>query len=218
MYKYFIFDMDGTLVDTTNGIITSLQRMQETMHKQILPEETLRKFIGPPLKESFIKYYGVSMDETEEMARVYRECYLQVGIDKTKVFAGTLELLAHIRTAGGKSAIATLKQHQLATMTLMHTGIDTKVDYIALHTDNSVGDKAAMICQCLEALGCEDKRQAIMVGDSPYDGRASEQAGIGFLPMMDGEGFRNPKSLEGIPRVEIAENSLALKQIICSMI
>ena len=62
-------------------LYASLQRMQDVMCKKTLSEETLRKFIGPPLKESFMKYYGVSLEETEEMTRVYRECYLKVGIN-----------------------------------------------------------------------------------------------------------------------------------------
>lgn len=218
MFEYFVFDMDGTLVDTTDGIIASLQLMQKEMQLRDLPEETLRKFIGPPLKESFMKYYGVGLDETDCMTDVYRNCYMRVGIDRTHVFEGTIALLEAIRAAGCKCAIATLKQHQLASLTLKHTGIDALVDYVALNLDNSLGDKAKMIQECLDAIGCTDKSKAVMIGDSPYDGKAAGEAGVSFIPLASGEGFRNPGSLAAMPCAAIAQDSLQLKQIICKMV
>ena len=93
MYRYFIFDMDGTLLDSTDGIIAALQEMEKRMGLAPLSMAELRGFIGPPLKESFIKYYGAAPEETDEMTRVYRDCYLDVGTDKTRVFDGAFELL-----------------------------------------------------------------------------------------------------------------------------
>lgn len=199
MYRYFIFDMDGTLVDTTRGIIVALQEMERRLHLPALGAATLRHFIGPPLKESFMKYYGVSLDETEDMTRVYRDSYMDVGIDKTEVFGGAVEVLKKIRTLGYKSAIATLKQHQLASKTLQTTGLDRLTDYICLNLDNSLGDKAKMIRQCLVALGCADPAQAVMIGDSPYDGFAARDAGIDFIPLLCGEGFRDPRAADSVP-------------------
>lgn len=199
MYRYFIFDMDGTLVDTTRGIIAALQEMERRLHLKALDAATLRRFIGPPLKESFMKYYGVSLDETEDMTRVYRDSYMDVGIDKTEVFAGAAEVLNKIRALGCKSAIATLKQHQLATKTLQATGLDRLTDYICLNLDNSLGDKAEMIRRCLAALGCADPAQAVMIGDSPYDGFAARDAGIDFIPLLCGEGFQDPRAADSVP-------------------
>lgn len=75
------------------------------------------------------------------MTRVYRDCYLDVGTDKTRVFDGAFELLRKIRALGYKSAIATLKQHQLATKTLQSTGMDKLTDHICLDLDNSLTTK-----------------------------------------------------------------------------
>ena len=206
--------MDGTLVDTTDGIIASLQRLQQELQLKQLPPQTLRRFIGPPLKTSLMKYYGVSLAQTEELTRAYRECYMQVGVERTKIFPYTREILYAIRAAGAKAAIVTLKQHQLATLTLRHTKIDTLVDYICLNLDNSVGDKAKMIRQALAAVDCETPSQALMIGDSPFDGSAAEEAGVDFLPLAFGEGFRNPAALKGVTHVAVAETTAQLPEII----
>ena len=199
MYRYFIFDMDGTLLDSTDGIIAALQEMEKRMVLAPLSMAELRGFIGPPLKESFIKYYGAAPEETDEMTRVYRDCYLDVGTDKTRVFDGAFELLRKIRALGYKSAIATLKQHQLATKTLQSTGMDKLTDHICLDLDNSLTDKAGMINECLTALGCADKREAVMVGDSPNDGQSAAAAGVDFIPLMCGEGFKKPGAADSVP-------------------
>ena len=200
MYRYFIFDMDGTLVDSTDGIIASLEEMERRLGLPALGRAKLRgAFIGPPLKESFMKYYGVTLEETEDMTRVYRDSYMEIGIDKTKVFDGAFEVLEKIRMLGHKSAIATLKQHQLATRTLQATGLDKLTDYICLNLDNSLGDKAKMIRECLAALGCTDRSEAVMIGDSPYDGYAAAEAGVDFIPLMCGEGFRKPGAADSVP-------------------
>lgn len=218
MYHYFVFDMDGTLVDTTEGILAGLQRMQQSLPVKQLPPDVLRNFIGPPLKESFMKYYGVRLEETEHMTSVYRDCYMEVGIGKTHVFEGTVAMLRSIRAGGARSAIATLKQHQLASRTLVHTGIDRLVDHIELNLDNSVGDKAAMICRCLDALGCTDKTQALMVGDSPFDGASACAAGVAFLPLTCGDGFRDLAMLDKVPHVAVAHTNLELLELIRHMI
>lgn len=218
MYHYFVFDMDGTLVDTTEGIISALQLMQEQMPLEKLPESVLRNFIGPPLKESFMKYYGVSLEQTEEMTRVYRDCYGKVGIGKTQIFDITLQMLEEIRAAGGKTAVATLKQHQLATQTLRYTGIDRLVDHIELNLDNSVGNKAEMIRHALSILGCKEPSQAIMVGDSPYDGHAAQDAGVAFLPLVCSEGFRDITKLNDIPHVAAAHTTREMLDLIRQMI
>lgn len=217
MYHYFIFDMDGTLVDTTDGILAALQRLQQVVPLKCLPEETLRKFIGPPLKTSLVQYYGVALAQTEELTRVYRQCYMEVGIDKTQVFPQTPEILRRIRASGCKSAIATLKQHQLASRTLRHTGLDQLVDYIALNLDNSVGDKAAMIGEALEKIGCSDKTQALMVGDSPFDGYAAQDAGVDFLPLTCGEGFRDRTKLDEVRHIATAGSMAELLTLIHKM-
>ncbi len=205
-------------MDTSDGIVASLELMQDIMCKKTLSEETLRKFIGPPLKESFMKYYEVPLEETEEMTRVYRECYLKVGINRTRIFEGTIDFLQHIRATGGKSAVATLKQHQLASMTLHYTKIDEIVDYIALDLENSLGDKAALIRQCLRAMNCGDYARAVMIGDSPFDGYAAAEAGVAFLPMTGGEGFQQPGSLDGLDYVGNARSPQELCDLIYKMI
>lgn len=198
-YRYFIFDMDGTLMDTGDGIVASLQRLQKKAGLKDLPEETLRLFLGPPLKESMMKYYGVTYEETEELTDIYRGCYFEVGLEKTRIFKGIKEMFGDIHEAGAKSAVATLKQHQLASAIMKREGLAELVDYISLNIDNSLGDKAELINECVREIGCTDKNQALMFGDSPNDAEAAMRAGLDFVALGFGEGFKPEGALKRYP-------------------
>ena len=200
-YDTFVFDMDGTLVDTGDAIVASLQLMQQRAGLKQLDVPTLRRFLGPPLKDSMCRYYGVALEETDALTAVYRDCYFEVGIDMTVVFDHVEEFLLHIREKGGRCALASLKQAQLADAIVKRTGLDRLFDYICLNWENAVGDKAAMICTCLDKVGCTDKRRAVMFGDSPHDGRAAQKAGVDFVPLTCSDGFAPADSLVGLPHV-----------------
>ena len=197
--KYFLFDLDGTLIDSDGAILTSLRRMEERLGLPPLSDEALRTFLGPPLRGSFMTHYHVSPAGAEDMARVYRDSYLELGIGRTVVFDGVFEFLRHIRARGGHAAVATLKERRLAREILKQTGLGEYFDYVAL--DMGEGSKASLIRECLAGLNCRDPGRAVMFGDSPYDGLAAAEAGVAFVPLLRGEGFQKPGSLRGIPYV-----------------
>ena len=211
-YRYFIFDMDGTLMDTGDGIVASLQRLQQKAGLNDLPEQTLRLFLGPPLKESMMKYYGVTYEETDCLTDIYRGCYMEVGLEKTRIFQGVKEMFGDIRKAGAKSAVATLKQHQLASAIMKREGLDVLVDYISLNIDNSLGDKAELINECVREIGCTDKAEALMFGDSPNDAEAAMRAGVDFVALGFGEGFKPEGALERYPYVFVIEKEEDIRQ------
>ena len=214
---YFLFDLDGTLVDSSGAILASLRLMEGRLGLPPLPEEDLRKFLGPPLKESLSRYYGASRWSVDTMVEAYVASYMESGIDRTVVFDGVQEALRHIRAKGGRIALATLKEHHLAVEVLRRTGLEEWFDYVALDLEGP-GDKAALIAECLEHLGCGDRSQAVMFGDSPYDGRAAALTGTRFVPMTDSEGFRAPGSLEGLDCLFIARDPGAMRDFILSAI
>lgn len=196
---YFIFDLDGTLIDSSGAIIAALQQMEEKLGLPRLSMEALSAFLGPPLRQSLSERYQVPLAEVGPLEESYRESYMETAAKKTVVFDGVYDALRHIRTRGGKVGLATLKQHTLATEVLRSTGLGTLFDHVALNTGSGVGDKAELIGECLEYLGCGDIREAVMFGDSPYDGRAAKLLGMPFIPLIYGTGFVSEKNLGDIP-------------------
>ena len=198
--RYFIFDLDGTLIDSSGAILASLRKMEERLGLAQLSDETLRTFLGPPLRKCFMEHYHVTEADTEDMVSCYRACYLDVGIDHTEVFPGALECLRYIRERGGRTAIATMKQPPLARETLRRTGLAEWFDHVALVPEHSVGDKAELVEECLTYLGCGDRHRAVLLGDTPYDGEAAARTRIlfaaagwgGRLNENGGAGYERP--------------------------
>ena len=178
--RYFVFDLDGTLIDSSGAILASLRQMEKRLGLHPLPDETLRTFLGPPLRRCFMEHYHVTEADTEDMVSCYRTCYMEVGIDHTEVFPGAAESLRYIRAQGGRTAIATMKQPPLDRETLRRTGLETLLDYVALVPEHSVGDKAELVEECLAHLDCGDRHKAVLLGDTPYDGLAAARTGIFF--------------------------------------
>ena len=188
----FLFDLDGTLIDSDGAILTALRRMEQRLKLRPLSEEALRTFLGPALKDSFVTHYHASAAEIEDMLKVYREGYMELGVDRT-----------------------VMKERHLAQEVLSRTGLSECFDHIAL--DMGTGGKAGLIRECLASLDRAAER-AVMFGDSPQDGLAAAEAGVAFVPLLRGEGFRRPGSLDGIPHVFSARTVKEMGEYIRSVI
>ena len=199
-YRLFIFDLDGTLVDTSPGIMASVRHAEGKLGLAPLPEETLRRFIGPPLTESFTRYYGAGPEEARRMVEVYRERYGVLGYREGRVYPRIPEILEAIRAGGGTAAVATLKHQAMARLSLAAFGLEGAFAAVAAGTDANP-TKAELIRQVMEELGWEDPASAVMIGDSPYDGIGAREAGVAFVPALYGFGFEAPGSLEGLEPV-----------------
>lgn len=212
--RYFIFDLDGTLIDSSGAIIAALQQMEEKLGLPRLPMETLRAFLGPPLRQSLSEYYHVPLTDLGVLEKCYRESYIEAGVGKTVVFDGVCDALQHIRAHGGKAGLATLKLDTLAAETLRVTGLGVLFDHVALNTGSGVGDKVQLIRECLESLGCTDVQETVMFGDSAYDGRAAQRMGMPFVPLVCGPGFAKEGSLTGIDFLFAARSTLEMRDFI----
>ena len=113
MIKYVLFDFDGTVYDTAEGITKSIRW---ALNKRGMDAELqdLRKFVGPPLAEKFMEVYGFEEKEALEMVRVFRERYAPVGIFESAPFPGIRELLLSLKAAGLVTGVATSKPQNMA--------------------------------------------------------------------------------------------------------
>lgn len=193
-YKGILFDLDGTLTASGEGITRSVQYALEKMGKPELGKDRkkLEIFVGPPLLEQFMNYGGFSEEEAAEAVKYYRERYSVTGIFENKPYPGVKELLEGLKEKGFLLAVASSKPDQMVKIVLKHFHLDTYFDVI-LGSDISRPrmTKAEVIMQVLEKMNCLDKRnQVIMVGDRHYDVFGAKEAGLSCIGVTYGYGTK----------------------------
>lgn len=131
MYKYVLFDLDGTLTDSAEGITKSVQfaLMQQGIMETDLTK--LERFIGPPLTDSFVKYYGLDMEHTEKAVRDFRKRYEPVGIFENRTYDGIPQMLSSLKDAGVKLLVASSKPEIFVYKVLEQFKIKQYFDVIA---------------------------------------------------------------------------------------
>ncbi len=213
-YRLFIFDLDGTLVDTSPGIMRTVRHVEETMGIPPISDSDLRKFIGPPLEDSFIRYHHATEEQAREMVACYRERYGTIGVGEAAVYPGIPEILDTIEnTPGAYAAVATLKHQSMAEKSLERFDLTRRFAAIAAGTDEHPS-KADLIRQVMDTLDWTDPGSAVMIGDSRYDGVGALEAGVDFVPLTYGFGFSEPGSLQGLPTVYTAKKPEDLVQFV----
>ena len=167
MNKTILFDLDGTLTDSGEGIINCAILALEHFGLPIPDRETLRVFVGPPLHETFIKF-GVPADKADEAVAVYRSRYVPIGMFENAPYPGIREVLDALKKQGHKLYVATSKPEWMAQEILKKFQLDSYFDLICGATmDTSRTEKSQVIAYLLEQAG--DVAHAIMVGDTKYD-------------------------------------------------
>jgi len=185
-----LFDLDGTLTDPKVGITRSVQYALRKFGINVEDPDTLCCFIGPPLKESFMKYYGLSDADGELAVEYYREYYRPTGIFENGVYEGIPELLRDLRQAGKQIALATSKPTVFARQILVHYDIMQYFDVvIGSELDGRRVKKAEVVACALEECGCAIEN-AVMVGDRHHDIVGGRDNGLGTIGVLYGYGDR----------------------------
>ena len=130
MKQYLLFDLDGTLTDPMVGITSSVQYALEKFGIHVRYLKELIPFIGPPLAESFQKFYGFSKEDAEKAIQYYREYYAPKGIFENEVYEGIPEMLAHLTEAGFTLLVATSKPTVFARKVLKHFGMEDYFSFV----------------------------------------------------------------------------------------
>lgn len=191
MYNTILFDLDGTLTDPGLGITNSVAHALAKWDIHVADRTSLYKFIGPPLADSFAKYYGFSPEDCTRAIEAYREYFRDRGLYENEVYPGIPELLAALRQAGKTVAVATSKPEEFAIRILKHFDLDHCFDLIAGATmDGSRSRKADVIAYALEKLDHPDLSQTIMIGDREQDILGARQIGIASIGVLYGYGDR----------------------------
>ena len=213
MYHTVLFDLDGTLTDSAPGITNSVAYALRKWGIEEKNMEILRKFVGPPLDESFAKYYGFPPEKCWKAIEYYREYYLPKGIYENRVYDGIQELLEWLRSTGRRTIVATSKPEPSAVRVLEHFQLASYFDVIAGATmDGSRVKKSVVIRYALERAGIQDLAGTVMVGDRENDMEGAAANGLASIGVLYGYGSR--RELEGAGAVRIAETVEDLRECI----
>lgn len=180
VFDYLIFDFDGTVADTGEGILKSLQYSFVAMGDPEPELSDLKKFIGPPVFYSYTHFYGISEDRVDLYVKKYRERYREKGIYESKVYDGLKDLLVSLKEKNIKVGIASSKPENLIYSVSDYLGITDMFDVIVgVKSDNSKhSTKAGLIAQAMQELGAQDKNKVLMVGDRLFDIDGAHEAGV----------------------------------------
>ncbi len=210
MYNTILFDLDGTLTDPGIGITNSVAYALNKFGISVADKTELYKFIGPPLKDSFMKYYGFDQNKALLAVDYYREYFSEKGIFENKIYDGVQEVLSDIKNSGRKIALATSKPELFAKQILDYFNLTEYFDFVGGATmDSSRNTKGDVINYTLQNLKIKDLSTVVMVGDREHDIIGAKQAGIDSIGVLFGYGDR--KELENAGAVYIAKT---VKEII----
>jgi phosphoglycolate phosphatase len=191
MYDIILFDLDGTLTDPGIGITNSVAHALAHWNIEVKDRAELYKFIGPPLSDSFMRYYGFTEEDAIHAIAVYREYFSVKGLYENEVYPGIPELLESLKAQGKTVVLATSKPEKFAVEILRHFGLYDYFDIIAgASMDESRNKKADVIAYAISQMKNPDLSRMIMIGDREHDILGAKQIGIDSIGVLYGYGDR----------------------------
>jgi phosphoglycolate phosphatase len=191
-YTHLLFDLDGTITDSEEGIINSIR--YALRHFGITENDLakLRTFIGPPLVKTLKQYYNFSDDRVREAADFYRTYFAERGIYENKVYPGIPELLSDLKSRGKELILATSKRTSFAEQVLDMFNLDKYFGLVVGGSpDGSISEKSDVIRHIFSMLGNYTKDSSVMIGDRKYDILGAREHGIDSIAVMYGYGTRS---------------------------
>ena len=210
MYDVILFDLDGTLTDPGEGITNSVAHALKKLGIPVPERRELYKFIGPPLYQSFMDFYGLDRQKALEAVEFYREYYRDRGIWENQVYAGIPELLARLKGAGKRLLVATSKPEEFALQILEHFDLLRYFELVAGSTmDSSRVEKADVICYGLDRAAIAPGPSVVMVGDRAQDVLGAKKAGLDCIGVLFGYGDAPELQGAGAARIAATVEELA---------
>lgn len=198
MYHTLLFDLDGTLTNSAEGITKCVQYALQDAGIEEPDLNKLCKFIGPPLRASFEKYYGFTPHQAEKATQKYRERYHNIGIYENEAYPGILDLIRMQHAAKITMGIATGKPEVYAIPIAQRFGFAPYMQAIVGSSlDGHMDNKALVIAEALRRLNCnapEEKPHVLLIGDRQEDVFAAHDNGIKCIGI--GYGFGSRSELE----------------------
>lgn len=208
--KAILFDLDGTLTDSGEGIINCALMTLERFGLPLPSREEMRVFVGPPLTDTFAKF-GVPQDRVDEAVAIYRSRYIPIGAYENEPYPGIREMLASLQEQGFRLYVATSKPEGMSVKILEHFDLARYFTRICgAASDRSRSTKEEVISYLLEETG--ESGNMIMVGDTIYDIVGAKALGIPAIGVSWGYGV--VEDMEKAGAVAIARSVESLKTML----
>ena len=196
MFDFILFDFDGTISDSAEGITKSVQY---ALRDQGIEEDLadLYCFCGPPLADMFRQKYGMTPELADRAVEKYRERYRETGVYESRLYPGMDTVLRTLRGAGRRLAVASSKPEDFVRLLLARYGVLDEFDaLVGARLDGSFGHKAEVVREALRRLGVapEQRARAVLVGDRFYDVNGAHEAGIACIGAA--YGYAEPGELQ----------------------
>lgn len=205
MKKVILFDLDGTIINSQEGVTKSVQYALAKMGIDEPDLEKLRVFIGPPLQSQFQNVYGFTKEQAWEAVQKYRERYKPIGIYECELYPYVEEILGHLKEWGYLLALASSKPENACLGILEHFGIDGYFDLVGGATeDGRISEKEEVLRDVMERLGMPDTGDYVLVGDTRFDVEGAQVAGIDCIGVT--YGFGTAEELRKAGAIEVFDS------------
>ena len=191
-YKYILFDLDGTISESAEGIRKSLEYAITSLNKPLPDLDDYTLYIGPPLLDTFRNICHFTEEESREGVEIYRKYYDKNGKKLNKLYDGVKNLLAELKNQGAKIAVCSSKYEAFAKEIVEILGVDCYFDAVCGSTlDGKRKDKKDLIPYAVTSLGGNietEREDIVMIGDTYFDARGAKQCGVDFIGVEYGYG------------------------------
>lgn len=206
-YDLVIFDLDGTILDTSEGIILSIKHTIDVMGLDKLSDTALSSFIGPPIQNSFERECGLVGEKQQEAVTTFREYYKTSAMFKASPYDGIYDTFQALSERKVMTAVATYKREDYAKSLLEYFEFNRFTHNIHGGDAENKLKKNDIINLCIFDSGIADKSRIVMVGDTCHDADGAEQACIDFIGVTFGFGFKSKADAAKCKSVGYAEKA-----------
>ena len=197
-YEAALFDLDGTLSASAEGIRKCIELTMEELQKPLPDLGDYSKYIGPPLNRTFSLLCGLSDEDVARALPIYRSYYDVYGTKANRLYDGMLGVLEALKESPVKVAVCTSKNERLARDVIALLGIGEYLDAVCGSLDDgSRKEKKDLIPYALETLGNIAPENAVMIGDTYFDTAGAVQCGVDFIGVLYGYGTRETMEQSG---------------------
>lgn len=212
-YEVIIFDLDGTLSNSQEGITKSVQYALEKIGIKEDNLENLKHFIGPPLKDEFMRYYHLDEETAMQAVAFYRERYTPIGIYETSAYLGMEEMLKRLKDAGKYIAMATSKPQPMAEEVTRFLKIEQYFDKImGAEIVGSRQSKQSVLEALFEEIEIKDKQKYIMIGDTNFDIIGANAVGIDSIGVS--YGFGDKEEMKKLGAITVVDTTTELAELL----